>query len=63
MIAGAAPVPKPTRCPKCGNVAAEIVCHLCKTPKPEWFRLHPGDTLNVIASVAVLACVISGVIA
>ena len=28
-----APRPAPTICPTCGAVAAEIVCHICKTPK------------------------------
>ncbi len=25
--------PEPTRCPACGTVAAEFVCHLCKLPR------------------------------
>ena len=31
-----ADIPKSTRCanPSCGIVAAEIVCHVCKTPRP-----------------------------
>lgn len=26
--------PSPTRCPYCGTLAAEVVCHLCKQPRP-----------------------------
>jgi len=25
--------PTPTRCPQCGTLAAEIVCHICKRDK------------------------------
>jgi transcription initiation factor TFIIIB Brf1 subunit/transcription initiation factor TFIIB len=34
--------PTPTRCPKCGTVAAEWICHLCKTVKePRWIDYAP----------------------
>jgi len=38
--------PTQTTCPHCGTVAAEIVCHLCSTPRPWWerLRLHPAMT-------------------
>ena len=31
-------MPVPTRCATCGTVAAEIVCHVCKTPRPPFER-------------------------
>lgn len=29
-----APKPQPTKCHACGAVAAEAVCHICKTERP-----------------------------
>lgn len=26
--------PQPTKCHECGTVAAEAVCHICKTERP-----------------------------
>lgn len=59
MIPGAAPM-KPTICPHCrySNGGVFSVCPICKRAV-----LHPGDALNVIASVAILALVFTGVIA
>lgn len=31
--------PKPTRCHQCGTVAAETVCHTCKTERPAYAAL------------------------
>lgn len=27
------PTPEPTQCQRCGTIAAESVCHICKQPK------------------------------
>jgi len=33
--------PTPTRCNECGTLAAEIVCHICKLPRPWFERVAP----------------------
>jgi hypothetical protein len=33
FLPGERPYPIATKCPKCGTVAAEWICHLCKTVK------------------------------
>lgn len=30
--------PPATKCHNCGAVAAELVCHICKTPRPVFSR-------------------------
>ena len=35
--------PAPSRCPHCGTTAAEVICHLCKTPRPFYARLIAAE--------------------
>jgi len=54
--------PSPTRCPHCGTTAAELICHLCKQPRPEYARLihpHRGDAqLQFIIAVLLVVGII-----
>lgn len=49
FVPGERPYPIATKCPKCGTVAAEWICHICKAVKP-----HAGDT-----AVGIVACLCS----
>ena len=42
-------MPAPTRCAICGTVAAEIVCHICKTPRPPFEHRQRFDLFEEIA--------------
>lgn len=33
------PAPQPTKCHACGTVAAEAICHACKTERPAYTAL------------------------
>ena len=35
-------LPPETTCPHCGARARELVCHLCKTPRPSWTHRPPA---------------------
>lgn len=51
------PMPEPTRCPKCGTLAAETVCHICG-----WDKIV-GDRLVGYASVAIaVTCLATGIL-
>ena len=34
-----AALPRITQCAGCGTIARELICHICKEPRPAWLRL------------------------
>lgn len=50
--------PAATRCPQCGTLAAEWICHVCKFVK----HPHPGDRIAFLASMPVVVGVIAATI-
>lgn len=55
--------PAATRCDTCGRCASEVICTLCRTPRPEFTRIMATQRGAVeflmLAIIVVLTCVLA----